>query len=161
MNRRAFITGLGAVLAVPLAAEAQQEGKVYRVGVIGTAPVAVVNSDPTNPFNSGFRREMRERGYVEGQNLVLELRSHEGRFERASKIAAELVRLNVDLIVTAGPEATRQAKQVTTTVPIVMYSRAPVEEGLVANLARPGGNVTGVTNDTGPDLEGKRLGLLR
>jgi len=161
MDRRAFVAGAAGLLAAPRAAEAQQAGKVYRVGYIAATPVVVIKSDPTNPFNSGFRREMRERGYVEGQNLVLELRSHEGSFERASEIVAELIRLNVDLIVTTGPEATRQAKQATTTVPIVMYSRAPVEEGLVANLARPGRNITGVTNDTGPDLEGKRLGLLR
>jgi len=74
---------------------------------------------------------------------------------------AELVGLNVDVIVTTGPEMTRRAKRVTTTVPIVTYSRAPVEEGLVVNLARPGGNITGVTNDTGPDVEGKRLELLK
>jgi len=162
MERRTFLgTVAGGLLAAPLAAGAQQAGKVYRVGFISTLPVAAVLSDPTNVFNTRFRPELRERGYVEGQNLVLELRSHEGSFERVSEIAAELVRLNVDLIVVTGPEATRQAKRVTTTVPIVMFSRAPVEEGLVANLARPGGNVTGVTNDTGPDLEGKRLGLLR
>ena len=162
MDRRRFLlTSLAGALAAPLAAGAQQAGKVYRVGVIAITPVARIKSDPTHYFNSAFRPEMRDRGYVEGQNLVLELRSLEGRMERASEIVAELVRLNVDVIVTTGPEMTRQAKRVTTTVPIVMFSRAPVEEGLVVSLARPGGNITGVTNDTGPDLEGKRLGLLR
>lgn len=117
--------------------------------------------DPTHPFNSGFRREMRDRGYVEGQNFILELRSLEGRMERASEVVAELVRLNVDVVVTSSPEMTRQAQRVTTMVPIVMFSRAPVEEGLVVSLARPGGNITGLTNDTGPDLQGKRLELLR
>jgi putative tryptophan/tyrosine transport system substrate-binding protein len=118
-------------------------------------------SDPTNPFNSGFRREMRDRGYVEGQNVFLELRSVEGQVERDSEVVAELVRVKVDVILIAGPEMTRQAQRVTTTVPIVAFVRAPVEEGLVVSLARPGGNITGLTNDTGPELQGKLLGLLR
>ena len=153
---------IAAILASALAAEAQTAGKVYRVGLISTTtPVATIMSDPTHPFNSGFRREMRDRGYVEGQNFILELRSLEGRMERASDVVAELVRLNVDVIATVGAEMTRQAKRVTTTVPIVMSSRAPVEEGLVASLARPGGNITGLTTDAGGELEGKRLELLR
>jgi len=161
MNRRQFVFGLTlGAFRVPLA-EAQALGKVFRVGVLGIAPVAGVVSDPTNPFNSGFRREMRDRGYVEGQNFILELRSVEGRIERASEVAAELVRLNVDVIVTATPEMTRQAQRVTTTVPIVTFIRSPVEEGLVVSLARPGGNITGLTNDTGPDLQGKLLELLQ
>jgi len=162
MTRRAFLCGLTlGMLSAPLAAEAQQAGKVYRVGLIAVTPVARIMSDPTHPFNSGFRREMRDRGYVEGQNFILELRSLEGRMERASEVVVELVRLNVDVIVTVGPEMTRQAQRVTTTVPIIMFSRAPVEEGLAISLARPGGNITGLTNDTGPDLQGKRLELLR
>ncbi len=162
MNRRKFLfrLTLGA-LAAPLAAEAQTVGKVYRIGLIAITPVASIMSDPTHPYNSGFCRELRDRGYVEGQNVILELRSVEGRMERAPEVLAELVRLNVDVIVTAGPEMTRQAQRVTTTVPIVMFSRAPVEERLVVSLARPGGNITGLTNDTGPDLQGKRLELLR
>src|SRR5215470_15405237 len=162
MNRRVFLAGVGSsLLAVPLAAEAQPAGKVYRVGFILISPVATIKSDPTNPINSGFRAEMRDRGYIEGQNLILDLRSVEGRLERASEIVAELVGLKVDVIVTASLEMTRRAKRVTTTVPIVTFSRAPVEEGLVVTLARPGGNITGVTNDTGPDVEGKRLELLK
>ena len=162
MNRRTFLFGLTlGALPAPLAAEAQAVGKVFRVGVIAISPVAGIMSDPSHPYNSGFRREMRDRGYVEGKNLILELRSVDGRLERASEVVAELVHLNVDVIVTAGPEMTRQAQRVTTTVPIVMFSRAPVEEGLVASLARPGGNITGLTIDTGPDLQGKRLELLR
>ncbi len=160
------LIGLAVILAVsltlaPLIVEAQTAGKVYRVGFIAITPVATIMSDPTHQFNSAFRQEMRDRGYVEGQNLVLELRSLEGKTERASEIVAELVRLNVDVIVTVGPEMTRQARRVTTTVPIVTFSRAPVEEGLVASLARPGGNITGLTTDTGPEQEGKRLELLR
>ena len=162
MNRRKFLFGLTVgALAAPLAAEAQTVGKIYRVGYIGVTPVAEIMSDPNNPFNSGFRREMRDLGYVEGQNFILELRSVEGKMERTSEVVAELVRLNVDVIVTPGLEMTRQAQRVTTTVPIVTFSRAPVEEGLVVSLARPGGNITGLTNDTGPDLQGKLLELLR
>ena len=162
MNRRHFLSGLtlGALPAL-FAAEARAVGKVTRVGVIAISPLAGIVSDPTHPINSGFRREMRDRGYAEGQNFILELRSVEGKMERASEIVAELVRLNVDVIVTATPEMTPQAQRVTTTVPIVTFSRAPVEEGLVVSLARPGGNITGLTNDTGPDLQGKLLELLR
>src|SRR5215475_4091927 len=162
MNRRVFLAGVGSsLLAVPLVAGAQQAGKVYRVGFILISPVATIKSDPTNPFNSAFRPGMRDRGYIEGQNLILDLRSVEGRLERTSEIVAELVGLKVDVIVTASLDMTRRAKRVTTTVPIVTFSRAPVEEGLVVTLARPGGNITGVTNDTGPDVEGKRLELLK
>jgi ABC-type uncharacterized transport system substrate-binding protein len=158
------LIALALILSVTLAllaAEAQMAGSAHRVGLIFSTPVASIRIDPTHPYNSGFRSEMRDRGYVEGQNLILELRSLEGRMERAAEVVAELVRLNADVIVTAGPEMTRAAQRVTTTVPIVMFSRAPVEEGLVVSLARPGGNITGLTNDTGPDLQGKRLELLR
>ena len=164
ITRRTFLGGLTlGTLAAPLAGEAQTAGKVYRVGLISTTtPVATIMSDPTHPFNSGFRRQMRERGYVEGRNFILELRSLEGRIERASEVVAELVGVNVDVIVTVGPEMTRAAKRVTTTVPIVMApARAPVQEGLVDSLARPGGNITGLTTDTGEELEGKRLEVLR
>src|SRR5262249_25525268 len=161
MNRRQFVFGLTlGAFRVPLA-EAQALGKVFRVGVVGVTPVAEIVSDPTNPFNSGFRRELRDRGYVEGQNLILELRSVEGKTERASQVVAELVRLNVDVIVTASPEITRQAQRVTTTVPIVTFSRAPVEEGLVVSLARPGGDITGLTNEPRPDMQGNVLALPR
>lgn len=131
MDRRRFlVTSLAGVLAGPPAAEAQAVGKVYRVGLVAITPVAGIVRNPTHPFHS-FRREMKDRGYVEGQNFVLELRSLEGKMERASEVVTELVRLNVDVLVTATPEMTRQAQRVTTTVPIATFSRAPVEEGLV------------------------------
>ena len=158
----AVILGVSLSLA-PLAAEAQTAGKVYRVGIISTTtPVATITGDPGHPWRSFFQ-EMRDRGYVEGQNFILERRSLEGKIiERAPEVVAELVRLNMDVIVTVGPEMTRAAKQVTSTVPIVMAPvSGPVEAGLVASLARPGGNITGLTLDVGPELEGKRLGLLR
>jgi putative ABC transport system substrate-binding protein len=161
MNRRQFALRLALGVLPVLLADAPALGNVFRVGIIAVTPVTGIVSDPTHPFNVGFRREMRDRGYVEGQNLILELRSVDGKMERASEVAAELVRLNVDVIVTATPAMTREAQRVTATVPIVMFSRAPVEEGLVVSLARPGGNITGLTNDTGPDLQGKLLELLR
>ena len=161
VRRRRFLIAVGALLAAPLARA--QAGKTYRVGFIATTtPVAGMLSDPTHVVNSGFGREMRERGYVEGRNFILELRSLEGRNERASEVVAELVRLKVDAIVTVGTAMARDAKRVTTTVPIVMGTvTAPVENGLVASLARPGGNITGLTLDTGPEIQGKRLELLR
>ncbi len=162
-NRRTFVWGMTVgMMVAPLVAEAQETGKVYRVGLISTTtPVAKIVSDPSHPFNS-FRREMRDLGYVEGQNFALELRSLEGRIQRASEVVGELIRLNMDVIMTVGTDMTREAKRLTTTVPIVMAPvRAPVEAGLVASLARPGGNITWLTLDTGGELEGKRLALLR
>ena len=134
--------------------------KVYRVGWVGLGPLRNF-SDPTSIGVRAFRVELRDRGYVEGQNLILELRSLDGKIERASAAIADLVRLRVDVILAASPEIVREAKRVTTAVPIVMFSRAPVEEGLVASLAHPGGNVTGMTRDTASDMESKRLDLLR
>jgi putative ABC transport system substrate-binding protein len=110
------LIGLAVVLTVsltlaPLAVEGQPPGKVYRVGLFAITPVAAIVSDATHPVNSGFRREMRDRGYVEGQNILLELRALEGRMERASEVVAELVRLNMDVIVTATPEMTPSPKE--------------------------------------------------
>jgi ABC-type uncharacterized transport system substrate-binding protein len=165
MERRSFIAAIASgLLAAPLAAEAQQAGKVYRVGLISMAvPVAeMAGPNPTQPWVRAFLEEMRERSYVEGQNFVLERRSLEGRLERAAGVVAELVSLKVDVIMTTIDPMTQEAKRVTTAVPIVMVgSSAPVEAGLVASLARPGGNVTGLTLDTGLEVEGKRLQLLR
>jgi ABC-type uncharacterized transport system substrate-binding protein len=149
---------------VSLAVEAQQAGKTYRVGLIlTTSPVAVMaGPNPAHPFTRAFLDEMRNRGYVEGQNFSLERRSLEGNAERGSEVVAELVRLKVEVIVVPVNSIVRDAKRVTTAVPIVMAgSSAPVEAGLVASLARPGGNVTGLTTDTGPELEAKRLQILK
>ena len=153
MDRRAFLAGTLAVAAARRVAGAQPAGKLYQVGLIGVTPVARIMSDPTHPINSGFRREMRDRGYVEGKNFVLELRSVEGRIERTSGIVAELARLNVDVVVTTSSEMTREAGRATSTLPIVMAgSRDPVEAGFAASLARPGGNITGLTIDVGVEV---------
>jgi ABC-type uncharacterized transport system substrate-binding protein len=151
MDRRVFLGTLG-LLAVPLVSEAQQARKIYRVAVIATtSPVSeLAGPEPINPAVRAFVRGLRDLGYVEGQNLILERRSAEGRFERFGDIVTELVRLKADVIVTPGDRLPQVAKGVTTVVPIVMASSTdPVGAGLVQSLARPGGNITGLTTVVG------------
>src|SRR5438874_8805133 len=156
MDRRMFIGGVaGSLLAAPLAARAQQAGKIYRIGILEPIPAA------ENAANlDAFRKGLRELGYAEGRNLVIEYRSAEGRAERFPDLAAELVRLKVDLIVTRGTPAARAAKNATETIPVVMASIGePLGMGIVASLARPGGNVTGLSGFVN-ELAGKRVELL-
>ncbi len=151
-------------LGAPIDTPAQQPGKIYRVGLIlTTSPVSeMAGPEPVHPPTRAFLHTLRSLGYVEGQNVVFERRSAEGKFERFTEIVAELVRLKTDVIVTVSTPLAQAAKQVTTTVPIVMVrSVSPVEAGLVASLGRPGGNITGLTTNTGPEIEGKRLELLK
>jgi len=152
VKRRRVLAILG---VVPLLARAQQR-KVYRVGMLETTPLRA------NAENfERFRKGMEERGYIEGPSLVIAYRSAEGRTERFADLAAELVRSKVDLIVTRGTPATLAAKAATSEIPIVMAAVAdPVESGLAASLARPGGNVTGLTSAT-IELAPKRLELLK
>jgi len=153
------LIGLAVVLAVglilaPLAAEGQQTGKVWRIGVLSVSP------QPT-PRGDAFRQGMRDLGWVEGQNWVSETRWADGKPERLPALATELVRLSVDLIVTVGTPAARAAKQATQTIPIVMAASGDaVGVGLVATLARPGGNVTGLSF-LGRELGAKHLELLK
>src|SRR5262245_5329717 len=165
VDRRAFITLVGgSILAAPLAGEAQQAGRVYRVGlIVTTSPVSeMTGSEPIHPSIRAFGHGLRALGWVEGQNLILERRSAEGRFERFGDIVAELVRLNTDVIVAPGDLIPRAATAITTTVPIVMATAEdPVGAGLVQSLARPGGNVTGLMLIVGPEIEGKRLEIFR
>src|SRR5262245_2406933 len=165
MRRREFITVLGgAVVAWPLAGRAQQTGKVYRVGlIITTSPVSeMVGSDPIHPLVRTFVRTWRALGYVEGQNLILERRSAEGKFERFGEIATDLIRHGIDVIVVSSILVAKETIRVTNTVPIVMASNLdPVGAGVVTNLARPGGNITGFTTNAGPEIEAKRLELLK
>jgi len=145
-----------AVLAAPLGADAQQQGKVARIGVLMT-PTA--SSYATRA--EAFRQGLRDLGYVEGKNIAFEYRWAEDRYERLPVLAAELARLNVDIIVTHTTAATRAAQHATTTIPIVMASSGDaVAAGLVASLARPGGNTTGSSFFT-PELNAKRLELLK
>src|SRR5947209_2608287 len=144
------------VFALGAMAQAQQAAKVPRVGFLGTASPSSV-SDRVEAFRQG----LRELGYVEGKNIVIEWRSAEGKPDRLPSLAAELVRLNVEVIVTGGSTSTRAAKKVTTTVPIVMAQvNDPVGNGFVASLARPGGNMTGLST-LYPEISGKRLELLK
>jgi ABC-type uncharacterized transport system substrate-binding protein len=155
MTRREFITLLGgAAVAWPLAARSQPSARPARVGIL------THGGELANPLFDAFRQEMRRLGYVEGRTLVLEFRSAAGA-DRLPDLAAELVRLPVDVIVVEGTPAARAAKQATSSIPIVMGVVAePVETGLVTNLARPDGNITGFTSLT-PELSTKRLGLLK
>src|SRR5262245_22758691 len=164
MDRRTFIVGSTAAIAVPLAAGAQQAGKVHRVGlIVTTSPVSeMMGSEPVHPSVRAFVQGLRALGHVEGQNLILERRSAEGRFERFGDIVTELVSLKTDVIVAPGDLIPRAATAITTTVPIVMATAEdPVGAGLVQSLARPGGNVTGLMLIVGPEIEGKRLEIFR
>jgi ABC-type uncharacterized transport system substrate-binding protein len=149
------------LLAVPLAVEAQPASKVYRIAIVNSAQPIGEMTESANPSLRAFFGEMRRLGYVEGQNLVVERRSALGRPERFPEIAAEVVRLNPDVIV-VGPNRMARAFQVaTSTIPIVGPSFSfPVEYGLATSLARPGGNLTGLTDDAGPEIVSKALELL-
>jgi putative tryptophan/tyrosine transport system substrate-binding protein len=157
MDRRAFVAGSLALLAAPLAVEAQQPGKVWRIGFLGGTS-RTANADLTNAFSQG----LRELGYVEGQNVVIEYRYAEGKYERFPAFVNDLVRLKVDVIVAVPTAAALAAKNATGTIPIVTVAVFdPVESGLVASLARPGKNVTGLTLIAGPEIVGKYLELLK
>ena len=137
-------------------AQAQQQAKIPRIGSLGGAsPSANANG------NEALRQGLRELGYVEGKNIIIEWRSAEGKLDRLPALADELVRLKADVIVTSGGQATRAAKEATKTIPIVMAQVSdPVGSGFVASLARPGGNITGLST-LAPELSGKRLELLK
>jgi putative ABC transport system substrate-binding protein len=148
---------LAAILLVSIhQAEAQQPTKISRIGSL-SGPFPSTAPDRIQAFRHG----LRELGYVEGKNIVIESRYAEGKFDRLPALAAELVRLKVDIILTAGPQTTRPAKQATSTIPIVMAQDPdPVGNGFVASLARPGGNITGLSS-LAPELSGKQLELLK
>lgn len=164
VRRRQFLLSAGALLAAPLA-HAQRAEKVYRVALVFySSPVSTMaGTEPVHPLARAFIHGLRDLGYVEGRNLVLERRSLEGKPQRASEVAAELVRLNVDVIVSANNVITRAAKKATSSIPIVMVANGdPVKQGFVASLAHPGGNVTGTSYAAGiVDIDAKRLQLLR
>jgi putative ABC transport system substrate-binding protein len=156
MRRREFILTLGAAVAWPLAARAQQPGKIWRIGVLET-----VSPDLNAKNIDALKRGLRDLGYVESQNYVLEYRSADGDSDRFPAFAEELVRLRVDLIVTRGTPAARAAKSATESIPIVMAAIGePLGTGVVASLARPGGNVTGLSGFV-TELAGKRVELLK
>jgi putative ABC transport system substrate-binding protein len=156
MNRRAFITLLGGTAPWPLAARAQQPGKLRTIGFLGQS-----TRSGASEWVAAFVQRLRELGWIEGRNVATEYRWAEGREERFAEIAAEFVGLKVDIIVTSGTPHVLAAKQATSVIPIVFAAAGdPVGTGLVASLARPGGNATGLSSQS-TDLAGKRLEILR
>jgi putative tryptophan/tyrosine transport system substrate-binding protein len=144
------------LLALSSSAEAQQPKKIPRIGYLcPTRPSSLLNR------TEAFRQGLKKLGYIEGKNIALEYRWAEGKFDRLPDLAAELVRLNVDVVVTCGPAATRAAKEATNTIPVIMtFDSDPVGNGFVASLARPGGNITGLSA-LAPEISGKQLELLK
>jgi putative tryptophan/tyrosine transport system substrate-binding protein len=141
-NRRAFIAGLGGAAAWPLVARGQQPKKVYRIGFLANDPTI-----PTTSAGQAFLAGLRESGFVEGDNIVIERRFAEGMANRYPKLIAELIELNPDVLITSAIPATMAAKRATNSIPIVMLNVAdPLKEGIIANLAHPSGNVGTIRN---------------
>jgi ABC-type uncharacterized transport system substrate-binding protein len=155
MDRRAFICGLAlGILDAPIAAEAQQTGKVYRIGFLRSG-------HPPESYIAGLQQGLRERGYVPGQNVVVELRATDGSVDQLPGLAEDLMRLRVDVVVASAAPAAMAVKRTTVSVPVIFVGVVePVELGLVSSLAHPGGNITGLATSAA-DLAGKRLELLR
>jgi putative ABC transport system substrate-binding protein len=163
MRRREFIGGLiGTAVSWPLAASAQQPAKVYRIAIIHPSlPVKEMNETSNVLFFKGLFGELRRLGYIEGQNLIVERYSGEGKTAHYAELASEVVRQQPDVILTNASRMVRNFKAATTTIPTVGIMADPVVYGLVDSLARPGGNITGVTTDAGLEILSKRLALLR
>jgi putative ABC transport system substrate-binding protein len=159
MQRRAFIGAIaGALFAAPRTTDAQQNGKAFLIGIL--ANVRPTESEGTRLWGA-FIEGLRELGYVEGRNIRIEWRISDGKYERLPALAAELVRLDVDVIIVPADQNAAAVKRVTSTIPIVMTGSAdPVGSGLVASLARPGGNITGLSI-LAPEMAGKQLALLK
>src|SRR6202171_4354283 len=158
MDRRTFVGAVaGALLTSPLAIEAQQAGRVRRIGYRGQN-----STEALQPRLAAFRQGLRERGWVEGRNVLVEIRFAEGKVDQLPALVAELIRLKVDIIVTTSSATTWAAKDATTSIPIAMaVSADALGEGLVTSLAHPGGNITGMTFLVGPEIAGKHLELLK
>ena len=158
MRRREFIALVGVAIACPMGVRAQQQtGKVPRIGFL-----SLTSPSDRPPLLDAFRQGLRDLGWVEGQNIVIDYRYAEGRVDRLPDLAAELVRLKVDLMLSWGTQGVTAAKNATETIPIVMIAvRDPVGIGLIASLARPGGNVTGVSGYAGLEIVAKQLELLK
>jgi putative ABC transport system substrate-binding protein len=157
MNRRIFLAGCVALVARPLAAESQQAGKLYRIGTLTRG-----GREAAAPYNRALEEGLGVLGWVEGRNVLFEHRYADLEPQRYPVLAAELVRLGVDIIVAPSTPAALAVRRVTATIPIVTTVAVdPVRAGLVTSLARPGGNVTGLANDTGPELGAKLLQLLK
>src|SRR5215831_18967494 len=156
-RRREFITLLGGAAAWPLAARAQQTGKIYRIGFLANDPTI-----PAQAAGQAFLDGLRESGFTEGKNIVIDRRFAEGRLDRYADLVTELLQLEVDVLVTSAEEATLAAKRATTRIPIVMMNVSdPVGQGIVASLAHPAGNITGGTQDDSAEVAAKRVQLLK
>ena len=156
MRKASVLSILFVVVLLAVVAEAQQATKIPRIGYLIAAPGSAQSAR-----TEAFRQGLREFGHVEGKNIVIESRSAGGKLDRLPALAAELVRLKVDVIVTAAPSVTRAAKEATVTIPIVMaFDNDPVGNGFVASLARPDGNITGLST-LRPEISGKQLELLK
>ena len=160
MRRRDFITALGIAATWPLAARAQQPAKMKRIAYVHSAGNVSRISASGEPFYRAFFEELSRLGYVEGQNLGVERYSGEGRTERYAELARNVVNTHPDLILAVGGQLSLDFKMATTTIPIVTMIIDPIAMGLVASIARPGGNITGVTIAGGLEIIGKRMGLL-
>ena len=158
VTRRTFVGTLaGSLLAAALAAEAQQSGRVYRIGTLTVSP-----ADRASHFIKAFEERLRDLGYVKGSNVVYEHRFADGRTERLPELAKQFVALSVDVIIAGNNASIAAARHATSTIPIVMtYGVDPVGVGFVASLARPGGNITGLTADVTADTWGKHLELVK
>jgi putative ABC transport system substrate-binding protein len=163
--RSIICSAASVILAAALPAMAQQAGKVHRVAlIVSTTPIAEMQgAAPLHPITKGLLHELRALGFIEGRNLIFERRSAEGRLKRYPEIVDELVRIKTDVIVAGGsPVLVRQAKERAGTIPIVMISSArALELGVISSYSRPGGSVTGLTSDSGPENEAKRLQMLK
>jgi putative tryptophan/tyrosine transport system substrate-binding protein len=160
MQRRDFITALGAAVTWPLAARAQQPAKMKRIAIVSPATKVSEISVSGRPYYRAFFEELSRLGYVEGQNLGVERYSGEGRTERYAELVRDVVNTHPDLILAGGALLSLGFKMATTTIPIVTITADPVAIGLAASIARPGGNVTGATIDGGLGIVGKRFELL-
>ena len=160
MRRRDFITAFGIAATWPVAARAQQPTKMKRIAYVNSSGMVSVISASGRPTYRGFFEELGRLGYVEGQNLGVERYSGEGRPERYAELARDVVNTHPDLILAVGGRLSLDFKMATTTIPIVTIIIDPIALGLVASIARPGGNITGVAISAGLEIIGKRMGLL-
>jgi len=157
LKRREFITLLGGAATWPLAGRAQQAGKTYRIGFLAND-----RTIPTEPAGQAFLDGLRETGFIEGKNIVIEYRFAEGRLDRYARLVDDLIRLEVDVLVTSANEATLAAKRANTKIPVVMLNVSdPVGQRIVASLAHPDGNITGVIQDDSAEIAAKRMQLLK
>jgi putative tryptophan/tyrosine transport system substrate-binding protein len=162
MRRRTFIAGLGSAAAWPLVARGQQAGKVYRVAwVTPSAPVADLTENSSMKAVGAFPLELRKLGYIEGQNLIMDRYSGQGRPEGYGELARVVVASKPDVIVTITNVMPRRLQSASTTIPIIAMMADPVCSGLTTSLAHPGGNLTGVSIDAGAEIWGKQLALLK